>query len=73
MERRIKTWNSGYTEAGDVPQPVVLWQESVHVPGIYDLELDTSELCPEECADTIRMCLETEQYGTAFKANFRYE
>lgn len=67
MERRIETWNSGYTEAGDLPQPVVLWQESVHVPGIYDLELDTSELSPEECADTIRMYLETEQYGTAFK------
>ena len=67
MERRIETWNSGYTEVGNVPQPVVLWQDSVHVPGIYDLELDTSELSSEECAEAIRMCLETEPYGTAFK------
>ena len=67
MERRIETWNTGYTEDGDVPQPVILWQDSVHVPGIYDLELDTSVLSSEECADAIRMRLETEPYGTAFK------
>lgn len=67
MERRIETWNTGYTEDGDVPQPVILWQDSVHAPGIYDLELDTSVLSSEECADAIRMQLETEPYGTAFK------
>ncbi|PKG23112.1 chloramphenicol phosphotransferase CPT family protein [Niallia nealsonii] len=67
MERRIETWNTGYTEDGDVPQPVILWQDSVHVPGIYDLELDTSVLSSEECAGAIRMQLETEPYGTAFK------
>lgn len=67
MERRIETWNTGYTEDGNVPQPVILWQDSVHVPGIYDLELDTSVLSSEECADAIRMRLETEPYGTAFK------
>jgi chloramphenicol 3-O phosphotransferase len=67
MERRIETWNTGYTENGEVPQPVILWQNSVHVPGIYDLELDTSVLSSEECADAIRMRLETEPYGTAFK------
>lgn len=67
MKRRIATWGAGFTEEGNVPQPVILWQESVHVPGIYDLELDTSVLSPEECADIIKKRIETEPYGTAFK------
>lgn len=37
-----------------VPEPVRRWQEAVHVPGVYDLELDTSVLSPAECADAIR-------------------
>lgn len=40
-----------------VPVPVQRWQREVHIPGIYDLEVDTSKLSPEECADTIRQCL----------------
>jgi chloramphenicol 3-O phosphotransferase len=32
---------------------VLLWQQAVHVPGIYDLEVDTSALSPEECAAVI--------------------
>jgi chloramphenicol 3-O phosphotransferase len=36
------------------PEPVQRWQRRVHVPGIYDLEVDTSVLTPEECADAIR-------------------
>lgn len=37
-----------------VPDPVRRWQEEVHRPGIYDLELDTSVLTPNECAEAIR-------------------
>lgn len=33
--------------------PVGLWHEAVHKPGIYDLEVDTSVLRPQECADLI--------------------
>jgi chloramphenicol 3-O phosphotransferase len=40
-----------------VPEPVILWQQAVHVPGIYDLEVDTSLLSAEECADLIRQRL----------------
>jgi len=36
-----------------VPAPVQRWQNAVHVPGIYDLELDTSQLTPAECAARI--------------------
>jgi chloramphenicol 3-O phosphotransferase len=67
MKRRIETWGAGYTEDGDVSQPVILWQESVHMPGIYDLELDTSILSSEECAEVIRTQLGKDPYGTAFK------
>jgi chloramphenicol 3-O phosphotransferase len=49
-----------------VPPPVALWQERVHVPGIYDLEVDTSHLSPDECAAAIRRRLE-EGAPSAFK------
>ena len=41
------------TPEDPVPAPVLLWQQRVHVPGIYDLEVDTSQLTPEECAERI--------------------
>jgi chloramphenicol 3-O phosphotransferase len=37
-----------------VPLPVLRWQEEAHKPGIYDLEVDTSQLSPAECAKAIR-------------------
>jgi chloramphenicol 3-O phosphotransferase len=50
----------------DPPAPVRLWQETVHVPGVYDLEVDTSVLTPEECADAIRRRLADGRSFTAF-------
>jgi chloramphenicol 3-O phosphotransferase len=32
----------------------VRWQEQVHVPGVYDVEVDTSGMSPPACADAIR-------------------
>lgn len=55
MERRRATWGANDASA---PMPVGLWQQAVHVPGIYDLEVDTSVLSPEACADAIRQRLE---------------
>jgi chloramphenicol 3-O phosphotransferase len=43
---------------GSVPEPVVRWQEAVHTPGVYDVEVDTSVTSPTECASTIRRRLE---------------
>lgn len=40
-------------EDGTVPAPVLAWQREVHIPGIYDIEVDTSVLSPEECASAI--------------------
>jgi chloramphenicol 3-O phosphotransferase len=54
MERRRGTWGRvGYNQSNSVPDPVGLWHQEVHKPGIYDLEFDTSVLRPEECADLI--------------------
>jgi chloramphenicol 3-O phosphotransferase len=46
-----------------VPPPVLLWQAEVHRPGIYDLELDTSALSPDACADRIRTALDQRLSG----------
>lgn len=58
MERRAASEaGRGYvTGSSDdpVPLPVRLWQEAVHRPGLYDLEVDTSVLSSEQCADAIR-------------------
>ncbi|HLZ69902.1 MAG TPA: hypothetical protein VKV26_08340 [Dehalococcoidia bacterium] len=42
-----------------------LWQGEAHRPGIYDLEVDTSLLSPEACAERIRRRLEDGPEGTA--------
>ncbi|HJM75358.1 MAG TPA: chloramphenicol phosphotransferase [Dehalococcoidia bacterium] len=46
----------GYVRGTDddpVPAPVRRWQEAVHDPGIYDLEVDTAVLSPQQCAEMI--------------------
>jgi chloramphenicol 3-O phosphotransferase len=69
MRRRRATWGGvGYSEGGTVLDPVALWHEAVHTPGIYDLDVDTSVLRPEECADRIGLCLtEGPPQPTAFE------
>ena len=57
MERRIHTWNAGYNADGSVPNPVQLWQKLVHIPGIYDVEVNTSVSSPSESAAKIREAL----------------
>jgi len=53
--------------AEPIPVPVRLWQEEVHRPGIYDVEVDTSMLSPEQCAELIRHRLAAGPPGTAFE------
>jgi chloramphenicol 3-O phosphotransferase len=57
------------TAAADEPVPdaVLRWQREVHLPGIYDLELDTSVLRPEDCAAAIRRRLDDPAPPTAFR------
>jgi chloramphenicol 3-O phosphotransferase len=67
MERRHATWGPGSAGGASAPQPVRLWQEAVHIPGIYDLEVDTSVLSPEVCAAVIRQHLEHGPPPSAFQ------
>lgn len=70
MERRRTTWGAGSTgnaDDGSVPPPVSLWQQAVHAPGIYDLQVDTSVLSPEACAGVIRQRLEDGPPPSAFR------
>jgi chloramphenicol 3-O phosphotransferase len=54
LERRRATgWNTDTITNAPVPQPIRLWQQEVHIPGVYDLEVDTSLLNPEACAAKI--------------------
>jgi chloramphenicol 3-O-phosphotransferase len=55
------------TPGSPVPPPVLRWQQAVHVPGVYDLEVDTSLLTPGECADAIRRRLAEGPAGSAFR------
>jgi chloramphenicol 3-O phosphotransferase len=67
MERRRTTgWSAG-RDAESVPEPVRLWHREVHLPGIYDLELDTSILSPAQCAAAISDYLASGQALTAFQ------
>jgi chloramphenicol 3-O phosphotransferase len=66
MERRRATWGVGAADPV-IPEPVRRWQEAVHAPGIYDLEVDTSVLSPEACAGAIRRRLEEGPAPSAFQ------
>ncbi|EJT03405.1 chloramphenicol phosphotransferase [Rhizobium sp. CCGE 510] len=46
------------TQDVPVPEPVQRWQDEVHRPGIYDMEVDTSVLTALECAEAIRLRLD---------------
>jgi chloramphenicol 3-O phosphotransferase len=69
MRRRNESEAGHYargTAEEPVPPPVLLWQEEVHKPGIYDLEVDTSVMSPQDCAQAILERL-AEGPGTAFQ------
>jgi len=51
---------------GVVPPPVQRWQEAVHVPGIYDLKLDTSAMTPEQCVAEVAAALANPPVPSAF-------
>jgi chloramphenicol 3-O phosphotransferase len=68
MERRRSTgWDAGSPAGAAVPAPVRLWQQEVHIPGIYDLEIDTSLLSPQACAALIRQHLDHGPPPSAFQ------
>lgn len=68
MARRNADPQGGFYAGGEgVPEPVRRWQEAVHVPGIYDLEVDTAVMTPEQCAEAIAAALLTPPRPSAFE------
>jgi chloramphenicol 3-O phosphotransferase len=68
MARRNADPKGGYYAAGDdVPEPVRLWQEAPHVHGVYDIEIDTSVVTPEQAADAIGTLIQSWPDVTAFE------
>jgi chloramphenicol 3-O phosphotransferase len=67
LERRRATWGGGSTDDDAVRRAARLWQQAVHEPGIYDLEVDTAVLSPQECAAVIRRRLIEGPPPAAFK------
>jgi chloramphenicol 3-O phosphotransferase len=55
LDRRRASWGPEMAEGRLAA--VRRFQEAVHVPGVYDLEVDTSTLSPAECAERIRQRL----------------
>ncbi len=53
------------TPDGSIPEAVLHWQREAHIPGIYDLEVDTSVHSPEACAAVIRHRLDNGPPPTA--------
>ncbi len=72
MERRRASWGVSLASGmpgndSTVPEAVRLWQEAVHIPGIYDLEVDTGVFSPEACAALIRQRIDMGPPATAFE------
>lgn len=69
LRRRAASCGATYvsgTADDPIPRPVRLWQDEVHRPGGYDLEVDTSLLSPAECARDIARRLDSGPAGSAF-------
>tara|TARA_R110002020_G_scaffold4015_13_gene17592 strand:+ start:1655 stop:2257 length:603 start_codon:yes stop_codon:yes gene_type:complete len=66
MARRNAAPGSFYLKGDGVPAPVRLWQEAVHLPGLYDLELDTGTLSPAEAVAAIDLLLAAPPQQRAF-------
>ncbi|MDO8410390.1 MAG: hypothetical protein Q7S93_10055 [Phenylobacterium sp.] len=66
MARRTATWNQAWSPGDPIPAPVQRFQDEVHRPGLYDLEVDTSALAPEACAQAIAARLAQGPRPTAF-------
>ncbi len=57
----------GSLPGGGTPEVVRRWERAVHTPGVYDLEVDTSLLTPDGCAEAVRRRLAEGPEPTALR------
>jgi chloramphenicol 3-O phosphotransferase len=67
MARRNADSQGGYYETGSVPPLTVTRWDAVHNPGVYDLEVDTSQITPEQAAGKMARLIQTWPVPTAFE------
>jgi chloramphenicol 3-O phosphotransferase len=68
MARRNADPQSGLYVGGDsVPAPVLRWQDAVHVPGIYDVTVESGAMSPDDCVAVIAEALATPKRPSAFE------
>ena len=68
MERHRATgWHTDSSPDAPIPAAIQRWQQEIHRPGSYDLEVDTSLLSPAACANAIRHHLDNGLPSTAFQ------
>ena len=56
--RRADPQNGLYLTGDDIPPPVQRWQDAVHLPGLYDLDVNTAHMSPADCVTAIAAALE---------------
>jgi len=56
--RRADPQNGLYLTGDDIPPPVQRWQDAVHLPGLYDLDVNTAHMSPADCVAAIAAALE---------------
>jgi chloramphenicol 3-O phosphotransferase len=67
MARRNADPQGYYATGETAPPPVLRWQAAVHVPGIYDLSVDTSLQSPQDCVTAITQALAHPPSPSAFE------
>ena len=59
MARRNADPHGGlYAHGPGIPAPVQRWQDAVHMPGIYDLMVDTGTMTSDDCVTAIASALD---------------
>ena len=58
MARRNADPQGIYAHGPGIPAPVQRWQDAVHLPGIYDLVVDTAQMSPDDCVAAIEVALD---------------
>ena len=59
LARRLETGRFSAPTVDATPEPILRWQDAVHRPGIYDLEVDTAVLDPSAAAAVVCRHLKT--------------
>ena len=66
MRRRNADPQGLYASGPGIPEPVQRWQDAVHVPGLYDLSVDTGHLTAQDCVAAIAALLAAPPRQRAF-------